>query len=52
MPKWLTKQLMNAFRQHDRKQILFLNKCWFSYTKKEKEKDKKPSSQTQLGKDI
>ncbi|WP_094030672.1 cortex morphogenetic protein CmpA [Thermoactinomyces sp. DSM 45892] len=49
MPKWLTKQLMNAYRQRDRKQVLYLNKCWFSYMKKEQ--DKSPSSRTQLGRD-
>lgn len=35
MPKWLIKQLMNAFYHRDRRQIVFLNKCWFGYYKKE-----------------
>jgi hypothetical protein len=35
MPKWLSKQLMQAFRQKDRGQVRFLNRCWFTFIKKE-----------------
>lgn len=31
MPKWLIKQLMQAFLEKDRRQIIFLNQCWFEY---------------------
>jgi len=31
MPSWLLKQLMKAFNLKDRKQIKFLNECWFSF---------------------
>jgi hypothetical protein len=40
VPKWLSKQLMQAFRQKDRTQIRFLNRCWFSFIKKEYEFEK------------
>jgi hypothetical protein len=41
MPNWLSKQLMQAFRQKDRGQIRFLNRCWFTFIKKEfQEKNK------------
>jgi hypothetical protein len=35
MPKWLRNQLMRAFYGKDRKQIRFLNACWFTYREKE-----------------
>ncbi|WP_124726473.1 cortex morphogenetic protein CmpA [Staphylospora marina] len=31
MPSWLVKQLMRAFLAKDRRQIRFLNECWFQY---------------------
>jgi hypothetical protein len=35
MPNWLSKQLMQAFRKKDCNQIRFLNRCWFTFIKKE-----------------
>ncbi|SEN39401.1 cortex morphogenetic protein CmpA [Lihuaxuella thermophila] len=34
MPKWLVKQLMRAFHVKDRRQIKFLNECWFNFRQK------------------
>jgi len=31
MPQWLSKQLMQAFYNKNRKQIRLLNDCWFFY---------------------
>ncbi|MBA4496002.1 cortex morphogenetic protein CmpA [Paenactinomyces guangxiensis] len=36
MPRWLVKQLMRAFHDKDRRQIRFLNKCWFHFQQKER----------------
>lgn len=41
MPKWLIIQLMRAFNNKDRKQIRFLNECWFDYSEYEEGKEKK-----------
>jgi hypothetical protein len=35
VPNWLSKQLMQAFQKKDRSQIRFLNRCWFTFIKKE-----------------
>ena len=42
LPRWLRNQLMRAFHSKDRREIRFLNQCWFTYTKQEQKKD--PSS--------
>ncbi|MBD1372296.1 cortex morphogenetic protein CmpA [Hazenella sp. IB182357] len=34
MPIWMLKQLQRAFQYKDRKQIRFLNACWFNYQDK------------------
>ncbi|MEN9405856.1 MAG: hypothetical protein RLZ12_140 [Bacillota bacterium] len=34
MPKWLKRQLTQAFKDKDIKQIKFLNKCWFAHAPK------------------
>ncbi|MBA4602627.1 cortex morphogenetic protein CmpA [Thermoactinomyces mirandus] len=36
MPRWLIKQMMCAFHKKDRRQIIFLNQCWFAYLNKRK----------------
>ncbi|WP_131926047.1 cortex morphogenetic protein CmpA [Hazenella coriacea] len=36
MPRWLVKQLMRAFNDKDRRQIKFLNQCWFHFRQKER----------------
>ncbi|MGA8941629.1 MAG: cortex morphogenetic protein CmpA [Thermoactinomyces sp.] len=36
MPRWLIRQMMCAFQKKDRKQIIFLNQCWFTYRNKQK----------------
>jgi hypothetical protein len=36
MPNWLVKQLMKAFRIKDRRQIQFLNECWFQFQRKDR----------------
>lgn len=38
MPNWLQKQMMQAYHLKDRHQILFLNRCWFQFWRKEQEK--------------
>ncbi|WP_152667771.1 cortex morphogenetic protein CmpA [Aneurinibacillus tyrosinisolvens] len=35
MPHWLRRQLMRAFHTKNRRQILLLNDCWFSYREKQ-----------------
>lgn len=34
MPRWLIRQLQQAFRYKNRREIRLLNQCWFSYRKK------------------
>lgn len=31
MPQWLSSQLLRAFQRKDRRQIRYLNDCWFFY---------------------
>ncbi|RAL22039.1 cortex morphogenetic protein CmpA [Thermoflavimicrobium daqui] len=44
MPRWLIKQLKQAFYNRDRRQIRFLNQCWFSFYEKEYTRKKKQSA--------
>ncbi|MCS1352132.1 cortex morphogenetic protein CmpA [Mechercharimyces sp. CAU 1602] len=37
MPKWLKKQLMQAYYGKDRHQIRFLNDCWFMFNEQNKQ---------------
>lgn len=35
MPNWLIKQLKQAFLYKNRREIRWLNQCWFSYYEKQ-----------------
>lgn len=35
MPNWLIKQLKQAFLYKNRREIRWLNQCWFSYHEKQ-----------------
>lgn len=35
MPKWLIKQLEQAFLYKNRREIRMLNQCWFMYIRKQ-----------------
>lgn len=51
MPKWLQKQMMQAYFLKDRHQILFLNRCWFEYWSKELERRKREEGELDKGKE-
>ena len=42
MPQWLSNQLQRAFQRKDRRQIRYLNDCWFFYRHNKREKHIRP----------
>lgn len=42
MPQWLRNQLQRAFLRKDRRQIRYLNECWFFYRHSNNEKHIRP----------
>jgi len=38
VPQWLCNQLQRAFQRKDRRQIRYLNECWFFYQNHRRDK--------------